>query len=34
MEFDSKKQFDEVINEIQPLTEALKILGVYKSAKK
>jgi prephenate dehydratase len=30
MEFDSQEQFDRVIKEIGPLTEGLKILGVYK----
>ena len=30
MEFDSFSQFDEVIKDIKPLTEDLKILGIYK----
>ncbi len=30
MEFDSAVQFEEVISEIRPLTEAIKIYGVYK----
>lgn len=30
MEFDSKLQFDKVIDSIMPITEALKIYGVYK----
>jgi prephenate dehydratase len=30
MEFDSMRQFDEVINNIRPLTEQLNIYGVYK----
>lgn len=30
MEFESKEQFDAVIDSIRPLTEAIKIYGVYK----
>lgn len=30
MEFDSTEQFNKVINDIRPLTEAIKIYGVYK----
>ena len=30
MEFDTRQQFDKVIESIQPITEALKIYGVYK----
>ena len=30
MEFDNRQQFETVINSIKPLTEALKIYGVYK----
>ena len=30
MEFENKTQFDEVIDSIKPLTENLKILGIYK----
>jgi prephenate dehydratase len=30
MEFDNKQQFDKVIDSIKPITEALKIYGVYK----
>lgn len=33
MEFENVKQFDGVINKIRVLTEALKILGVYKNGK-
>lgn len=33
MEFDSLEQFDKVIKEIKPITEALKIYGVYKKGK-
>jgi prephenate dehydratase len=34
VEFENKKHLYKVINKIQPLTQALKILGVYKNAKK
>jgi prephenate dehydratase len=34
VEFENKKHLDKVIKKIQPLTQALKILGVYKNAKK
>lgn len=30
MEFDSREQFDRVIEQIQPMTEAIKVYGVYK----
>ena len=30
MEFDSNEQFEKVINAIKPLTESIKIYGVYK----
>ena len=33
MEFDSVEQFEKVIEELKPLTEALKIYGVYKRGK-
>ena len=33
MEFDSKQQFDTVIESIRPITEDLKIYGVYKKGK-
>ena len=33
MEFDSVAQFEKVIDSLKPLTEALKIYGVYKSGK-
>lgn len=33
MEFDSLKQFDEVIKLIKPLTEELKVYGIYKKGK-
>lgn len=33
MEFDSKQQFDLVIESIRPITEGLKIYGVYKKGK-
>ncbi len=33
MEFDSVTQFEKVIDSLKPLTEALKIYGVYKSGK-
>jgi len=33
MEFDSIEQFEKVIEEVKPLTEALKIYGVYKRGK-
>lgn len=33
MEFDSIEQFNRVIEDIQPITEALKIYGVYKKGK-
>lgn len=33
MEFDSIEQFNRVIKDIQPITEALKIYGVYKKGK-
>jgi len=33
MEFDSLKQFEKVIEEVKPFTEALKIYGVYKNGK-
>ena len=31
MEFDTISQFENVIEQIKPLTEELKIYGVYKS---
>lgn len=33
MEFDSLEQFEKVIEEVKPFTEALKIYGVYKNGK-
>jgi prephenate dehydratase len=33
MEFDSLEQFNQVIGELKPLTEALKIYGVYRNGK-
>lgn len=33
MEFENKEQFDNVIESINPLTEAIKVLGVYKKGK-
>jgi prephenate dehydratase len=33
MEFDSVEQFEKVINSLKPLTEALKIYGVYRRGK-
>lgn len=33
MEFDSIERFEKVIEQVRPLTEALKIYGVYKSGK-
>ncbi|MEJ7768905.1 MAG: chorismate mutase, partial [Chitinophagaceae bacterium] len=33
MEFDTVDQFNKVINEIQPLTEGLKVYGIYKKGK-
>lgn len=33
MEFDSVEMFEEVIRELRPLTEALKIYGIYKKGK-
>jgi prephenate dehydratase len=33
MEFDSRQQFDSVIESIRPITEGLKIYGVYKKGK-
>ncbi len=33
MEFDSIEQFEKVMEEVRPLTEALKIYGVYKKGK-
>ena len=33
MEFDSIEQFEKVIEEVKPFTEALKIYGVYKNGK-
>ncbi len=33
MEFDSVDQFDEIMKEIKPLTEELRVYGIYKSGK-